>query len=1266
MSGEHNGKGELLHDLNTLRQRVRELEQANQALTDFEKQFKGLFENTPVGVYRTAPDGRIIMVNPAIIQMLGYSSFQELLQLNVEKVGFAPGYPRSAFKELIERDGKVVGLESAWIRRDGTILFLIENARAIRDESGKTLYYEGMVQDITKHRMAEDALRESENKYKDLVEELTDVIYTLDTEGNVTSVNKAGTVMFGREPTEVLGKSFTKWIPQEHLDDAMDAFKRIIGGEKITAETVMLDKDGNPHNVEFSSTAIIKDGKVVGTSGTIRDITESKKIEKQLRESEKRFKGIFDNAADGLLLADTETKKFYMANRTICQMLGYTEEEIKSLTVNDIHPLEDLPYIIDQFEKQSRGEIKLAKNTPVRRKDGSVFYADINTFVITLETRLYLTGIFRDVTERRKNELALKRQEETLQAILNATTESVFLIDSNGTILALNSTAAKRLGKDVSDFVGQKHQNIYDPPIPPSLVRFRTEKIRQVFKTGNPVDFEDERAGLIFHTVIYPVFDSDGKVESVAIFAQDITGRKKAEEALRESEQRYRTLAESAQDHIFIIDKQRNIKYVNPYGVMNLGKHPEQVIGKPLGVLFPPEVSETPLQNVERVFETGKPLFGFKDRIKLPDRELWNDTNIIPLKNAKGQVEAVMGISRDITELKMMEQALRESQRWQRAILDSIPDMAWLKDKESKYIAANEALCKAFGIKFEDFVGKTDLDISPKDLAEKYRADDQNVIKTGRRKLVEEQWGKEQGERIWIETIKTPIYNDQGQIIGTSGIARDITERKKLESALIESERRYRTLFDTTPIGVGLSIIDGKVLACNNAMLNMIGYTEAEIRQINLKDTYVNPQERIKLMEKLRANGLVQNFEAQLKRKDGTTYWASITTNMFNQAGQDVLLTVVVDITERKKAEEKIRTLTSAVEQSIDGVSIADLEPKLLYVNKAYARMHGFAPEEMIGMPVENLHNKEKMDAFKADINQLKSQGFGEVEREHIKKDGTPFSIYISTTVLRDNDGQLIGILAVSRDITESKQREKELDSYRQKIARAEQWASVGTLGASLAHELTQPLTVITLSAENALTEMESTSHPAPGMNQLRDMLSEILTVNSIVRRFRDAARKSSERSIRQVVLKEIAERTLKLFDESARRANVTLTLMDFDRLPAILSSEEELGQIFYVLIENAIQAADGKQQRHLVISGEVKDENVVLRFSDNCGGIAPENLDRIFEPFFSTKQAGEATGLGLCIVEHIITRIGGKIHVESKLGEGTTFYITLPIESYT
>jgi len=181
-------------------------------------------------------------------------------------------------------------------------------------------------------------------------------------------------------------------------------------------------------------------------------------------------------------------------------------------------------------------------------------------------------------------------------------------------------------------------------------------------------------------------------------------------------------------------------------------------------------------------------------------------------------------------------------------------------------------------------------------------------------------------------------------------------------------------------------------------------------------------------------------------------------------------------------------------------------------------------------------------------------------------------------------------------------------------------------------------------------------------MKNIKDSLTEVSNITSIVERFRNYARRSTRGIAGEVDLKAVAERTVQLLSQSARQARVTLRLEGMDELPPVYSSEKDVEQLFFALIENAVQAADGKKNRRLIIGGDVQDGHIELRFSDNCGGIAPENLDRIFEPFFTTKPAGEGTGLGLCVVQRIILEAGGKVRVESKASKGTTFFITLPI----
>jgi len=194
------------------------------------------------------------------------------------------------------------------------------------------------------------------------------------------------------------------------------------------------------------------------------------------------------------------------------------------------------------------------------------------------------------------------------------------------------------------------------------------------------------------------------------------------------------------------------------------------------------------------------------------------------------------------------------------------------------------------------------------------------------------------------------------------------------------------------------------------------------------------------------------------------------------------------------------------------------------------------------------------------------------------------------------------------------------------------------------------------------LAELEKVSCPGTVVEDLKEGLSEISSITSMIERFRNFAKMSTKRTVSEVDFKAIAERIVKLLDETAWRAKVTLQVEGMDKLPLIYSSERDLEQLFFSLIENAIQAADGKKKRLVVISGAVRDDHIELQFSDNCGGIAQKNLDTIFEPFFTTRPEDERTGLGLCVVQRIVSQLGGKVRVESTLGKGSTFFVSLPM----
>ncbi|MHC4286206.1 MAG: PAS domain-containing protein, partial [Planctomycetota bacterium] len=197
---------------------ITEQKRAEEALRRSEKRFREIFENTAVGMYRTTPDGRILMANPALVHMMEYSSFEELSQRNLEEEGFEPQYGRSIFKEEIERKGRIVSLESTWITRDGKKLYVIENARAVQDEDGKILYYEGTAENITERKKAEKQLKQSREFLSNAINALDDPFFAKDEEHRWAVLNDAACEVMGRPREELIGKSDYDLFSKEQAD----------------------------------------------------------------------------------------------------------------------------------------------------------------------------------------------------------------------------------------------------------------------------------------------------------------------------------------------------------------------------------------------------------------------------------------------------------------------------------------------------------------------------------------------------------------------------------------------------------------------------------------------------------------------------------------------------------------------------------------------------------------------------------------------------------------------------------------------------------------------------------------------------------------------------------------------------------------------------------------------------------------------------------------------------------------------------------------
>jgi len=494
-------------------------------------------------------------------------------------------------------------------------------------------------------------------------------------------------------------------------------------------------------------------------------------------------------------------------------------------------------------------------------------------------------------------------------------------------------------------------------------------------------------------------------------------------------------------------------------------------------------------------------------------------------------------------------------------------------------------------------------------------------------------------------------------------------ERKKAEQALKQSEEKFRRITEQGFDVVFTAALDGALTYASPSVTRVFGFDPREVVGKNVTQ-FLSESNMAEATQQLKGFAEGKSFsgrELEILRKDGSAALIELNSTPIRDGDKIIGAQASArDITERRRvenalreSEEKYRTLVESAGESILSI---DENGVFLFMNTTGAERLGGKPEDYIGKSMWDLFPKEIADGQMAGVRRVidTCEGLNTTAPSVLQDQMRWYNTTIEP-LINENSGKANAVIIIARDIHDMKQAQDELAGYREKMAHADMLASLGTLSATVAHELTQPLTVIRLSLDNLLDELKAASSPETVTKKLENSLVEISNITSIINRFRTFARKSSVKTVDQVKLKEVAERIIKLLGESAKHARISLQVKDMDQLPLVKLNERDFEQLFFALVQNAIQAADGKKPRSLTISGLVKDQSIELRFTDDCGGIAPDDLNAVFQPFFTTKPPGQGTGLGLCIVRDIASRAGGKISLESEFGKGSTFIVTLP-----
>jgi len=856
----------------------------------------------------------------------------------------------------------------------------------------------------------------------------------------------------------------------------------------------------------------------------------------------------------------------------------------------------------------------------------------------------------------------ISKSEKKWRNLVDSLPDIVMIVDRQGKLLFINHTVQditqeQAVGNSIYSYILTEHHHI---------VR---ETLERVFKTGKGDTYEIEGVGPYGRTSRYrshvgPVI-VDGAAVAANIITRDITEARRAEEQLRKSETKYKTLFENLPQKIFLKDKNSAYISCNKNYADDLGIKPHEIAAKTDYDFYPKGLAEKYRADDKAIIESGQS----KD---IEEKYIQNDCEVVvqtvktPVKDEQGNIIGVLGIFWDITEHKVVEEKLLQSEETFRQVVSTTTDAIMLFDAETRrFIDVNKACEKLYGYSREEF-----LKLRQKDVTAEPAESDASIKKTLEGKLgsIPLRYHKKKDGTVFPVEISASVFELAGREV-LCGVVRDITDRKRAEDALRQSENKYKDLVEEMPDVIYTLDKAGHITSVNRAGKATFGREPEEVigRSFTEWIPKVNMPDAMAAFKRI-LRGEKITTETVLLDKDGKPHNVEFSSAPTIKNGTVVgTRGIIRDITERRRAEQalaeseqKYRTL---VESAGEAILSWDRSGVLLFINGTGAKRLGGRPQDYIGKTAWDIFPKKMADRIVSAIRKVIRTG---KQLNTISLDEIQGRLrWHNTTIepLSDSDGNVNSVIVIARDIHELKQTQERLQRYGEEMARAEQLASLGTLSATMTHELTQPLTVIRLSIENSLAELEKVSCPDNVKEDLNEALAEISSSVLTINRFRNFARKSADRSIHQVDLNEVAERIFKLLDEQAQRSRVTLRAKNLDKLPTVHMNEKDAGQLFFALIQNAIQATTGKKSRRLTISGALKGQIVELQFTDDCGGIEKENLDKVFEPFFTTRPNGQGTGLGLCIVQRIVTAVGGKVRVESEPGQGSTFFVTLPVK---
>jgi PAS domain S-box-containing protein len=767
---------------------VRDISHRSRAERDLERsedQYRTLVENLSVGIYRNTPGpkGRFIEANPAIVRQFGYESKEKFLKVDVADL-YQNAEDRKKFSQKLRSQGFVRNEELKLKKRDGTPFWGSVTAIAVEGDDGQVQYYDGIIEDITERKLAEEKRRESEEKYRVLVETSPEAIITVDTKGTITSCNSAEQEILGKSPDEIVGKHFTRLgtVKPKDIPRFLKLFADVLRGKRTEPFVMEINRpDGTQRIAEIYFSLIRRDGKITGVQAISRDITDRKKTEHELRKLTQRFEDIALSSADWIWEVDGNGK-YTFATGNVKNILGYEPDELIGKSPFDLMPEDEARRIGEIFQKIA------AKKQPIvdlenwnLTKDGQRICLMTNGVPVLDENGKLLgyRGVDKDVTEKLRIRDALKASEESYRTLVENLSVGLYrnTPGPKGRFIEANPAIVRQFGyKSKEEFLEVNVADLYQNAA--ERKKFSDKVKKQGFVRGEELLLKKQDGTLFWGSVTaIAVEDEERNVKYYDGLIEDITERKTAEERIRQSEEKYRALVDNANEAIMVA-QDGVLRFSNPKALEITGYSPEELYERSFAQLIHENDREMVLKKLDaNLGGKGQPeMYTF--RIIRKDRNvIWVEVNSVTI-DWLGH-PATLNFLTDVADRKQAEQALRESEAKFRAIIQQSHDAIYIY-RGNNFVFVNDRTVELTGYS-PDELKEVDIWhlIHPDDrewvldIANK-RKEGEDVASTYEARVI-----TKDGKTKHCEFAVTPISYEGGY--AAMGAVRDITERKQAE-----------------------------------------------------------------------------------------------------------------------------------------------------------------------------------------------------------------------------------------------------------------------------------------------------------------------------------------------------------------------------------------------------------------------------------------------------------------------------------------------------